>query len=184
MRFFVTLGGQEFPLDLETRTGNGRAFLARCGTGAVPLETEILSVPEQGRPALVRVDGHILRVRLGRSEPPMGGLGNARRFSSAVINGHSVKVEIETELERRARPNRVKSAALGTRVLAPMPGRVVKVNVLPDDAVLVGAPLLSIEAMKMENELLAPNLGRVARVLVKAGDTVEADQELVVIEPG
>jgi biotin carboxyl carrier protein len=65
-----------------------------------------------------------------------------------------------------------------------MPGRVVKVNVLPGDAVLVGAPLLSIEAMKMENELIAPNPGRVARVLVKAGDTVEADQELVVIEPG
>ncbi len=182
MRFFVTLGSQEFPLSLETRNGQRRAVAH--GAGAVPLEAEILSVPEQGRPALVSVDGRIFRVRLDGHERSMGGSRNAGRFTSAVINGHSMKVEIESELERRARPNRVKSAAPGTRVLAPMPGRIIKVNVVPGDAVLVGAPLLSIEAMKMENELLAPNLGRVARVLVKAGDTVEADQELVVIEPG
>jgi pyruvate carboxylase subunit B len=182
MRFFVTLGRQEFPLSLETRNGQGRAVAH--GNGGVPLEAEILSAPEQGRPALVSVDGRIFRVRLDGHERSMGGSGNAGRYASAVINGHSMNVAIESELERRARPNRVNSAASGTRVLAPMPGRVVKVNVVLGDAVLAGTPLLSIEAMKMENELLAPSLGRVARVLVKAGDTVEADQELVVIEPG
>jgi len=181
MRFFVTLGRQEFPLSLQTRNGEGRAAVAHGGNGAAPLETEILSVPEHGRPALVSVDGHIFRVRLEGQEAARGG---ARGVASAVINGQSFQAQIETELERRARPNRVKSAPPGTRVLAPMPGRIVKINVLPGDAVVVGAPLLSIEAMKMENELMAPNPGRVARVLVKAGDTVEADQELVVIEPG
>jgi biotin carboxyl carrier protein len=64
-----------------------------------------------------------------------------------------------------------------------MPGRVVKVNVRPGDVVAAGAALLGIEAMKMENELAAPIAGRVAKVAVQVGATVEADQELVVIEP-
>jgi biotin carboxyl carrier protein len=182
MRFFVTLGRQEFPLSLETRNGLRRAVAH--GDGGLPLDAEILSVSQHGRPALVSVGGQIFRVRLDEDERSRGVAGNAGRFTLAVINGQSMNVAIESELERRARPNRVKSAAPGMRVLAPMPGRIVKINVVPGDAVLVGAALLSIEAMKMENELLAPNLGRVARVLVKAGDTVEADQELVVIEPG
>jgi glutaconyl-CoA/methylmalonyl-CoA decarboxylase subunit gamma len=182
MRFFVSLGRREFPLSLETRNGAGRASVA-VSSGAA-LEAEILCASEQGRPALVSVDGHMFRVRLDGHERSLGGSGNAGRFSSAVINGHCVQLEIETELERRARPNRVKSAAAGTKVRAPMPGRVVKVDVRAGDTVLAGAPLLSIEAMKMENELMAPNPGRVARVLVSSGDTVDADQELVVIEPG
>jgi biotin carboxyl carrier protein len=63
-----------------------------------------------------------------------------------------------------------------------MPGRVVKVAVRVGDIVTAGAGLLSIEAMKMENEVQAPCDGRVVRVAVEAGTTVEADQELILIE--
>jgi biotin carboxyl carrier protein len=64
-----------------------------------------------------------------------------------------------------------------------MPGRVVKVSVRPGELVQSGQSLLSIEAMKMENELQAPNSGRVTQLRVEVGATVEADQELMLIEP-
>jgi biotin carboxyl carrier protein len=64
-----------------------------------------------------------------------------------------------------------------------MPGRIVKVNVSVGDVVAVGDPLLGIEAMKMENELLSPSAGKISKLNVQVGAIVEADQELIVIEP-
>jgi biotin carboxyl carrier protein len=90
---------------------------------------------------------------------------------------------IESELERRSRPARSRTAASGARIGAPMPGRIVKVAVRVGDVVAAGTGLLSIEAMKMENEVQAPCDGRVVRVSAEAGATVEADQELILIEP-
>jgi biotin carboxyl carrier protein len=59
-------------------------------------------------------------------------------------------------------------------IKAPMPGRVIRVLVAEGDAVPVDAPLLIVEAMKMENEVHAPTAGVVRHVWVAAGDTVEA----------
>jgi biotin carboxyl carrier protein len=113
--------------------------------------------------------------------------GTASRSSGeprrAIINGRQLELRLETELERRARPNRNTAAASSSRVVAPMPGRIVKVDVKPGDIVDAGAPLLGIEAMKMENELFAPSAGRVTKLTVQVGSIVEADQELIVIEP-
>jgi biotin carboxyl carrier protein len=94
-----------------------------------------------------------------------------------------MRVSLETEIERRARPIRDKSVARRATVVAPMPGRVVKLSVAVGDVVAVGTPLLGIEAMKMENELLSSASGRVTKIGVQTGDNVEADQELLVIEP-
>lgn len=58
---------------------------------------------------------------------------------------------------------------------APMPGSVVAVHVADGDAVAAGDPLVSIEAMKMEHQVLAPHDG-VVRLLVAVGDQVRRDQ--------
>lgn len=58
-------------------------------------------------------------------------------------------------------------------VRAPMPGRVTAVLVQEGQKVEAGAPLLVVEAMKMENELRAPQAGVVAELKAVAGDTVE-----------
>jgi biotin carboxyl carrier protein len=68
------------------------------------------------------------------------------------------------------------------RILAPMPGRVVRVLVGPGDDVEARQPVLVIEAMKMENELRSPRAGRVKDVAVEQGASVEAGRVLVVIE--
>lgn len=70
------------------------------------------------------------------------------------------------------------------RLLAPMPGKVVKVLVKPGDAVQARQPLVVIEAMKMENELRAGRAGRVAEIAVRDGQSVEAGVLLAVIADG
>lgn len=62
---------------------------------------------------------------------------------------------------------------------APMPGRVVAVHVRAGDEVAAGAPLVVVEAMKMQNELLSPCAGSVRAVPVNEGDAVERGAVLV-----
>ena len=67
-------------------------------------------------------------------------------------------------------------------IVAPMPGRIVKVLVKPNERVSARQPLVVVEAMKMENELRAPRGGTVAEVRVSEGASVEANAVLVVLE--
>ena len=65
------------------------------------------------------------------------------------------------------------------KVNAPMPGKILKVNVNAGAAVKKGDVLLVLEAMKMENEFCAPQDGTVATVECAAGDSVESGKVLV-----
>lgn len=64
-----------------------------------------------------------------------------------------------------------------------MPGRVVRVLVDVGEAVTKGQPLVTVEAMKMENELKAPRDGKVKKILVSAGSLVESKATLIELEP-
>jgi|SRR5436190_7078714 len=68
------------------------------------------------------------------------------------------------------------------RVVAPMPGKVIRVAVAAGDSVRAGQPLVVVEAMKMENELRAGRDGTVADVPAREGMLVEAGTLLVVIQ--
>ena len=70
----------------------------------------------------------------------------------------------------------------GGAVLAPMSGKVLRVLVALGEPVAAGAPLLVLEAMKMENEVRAPRPGRVAALPAAAGATVRGGEVLVVLE--
>ena len=72
-------------------------------------------------------------------------------------------------------------AATG-RLTAPMPGRVIAVSTSAGARVERGAPLLVMEAMKMEHAIVAPADGVVAEVLFGVGDQVEEGAELVRFE--
>ncbi|HEV8655334.1 MAG TPA: biotin/lipoyl-containing protein [Candidatus Limnocylindria bacterium] len=86
--------------------------------------------------------------------------------------------------ERAAAAARGASAARGGRheLRAPMPGLLKTVHVAEGDVVERDAPLVTLEAMKMENELLAPARGRVVRLAAGAGTKVEGGAMLVVLE--
>ena len=68
------------------------------------------------------------------------------------------------------------------RVVAPMPGKVVRVLVAPGAEIKARQGLVVVEAMKMENELTSPRAGRIKQIAVEEGMSVEAGRLLAVIE--
>ena len=74
--------------------------------------------------------------------------------------------------------------ALGEGALiAPMPGKVIKLTVAEGAAVAAGDVLIVLEAMKMEHELIAPSAGTLTQLRVAVGEQVEAGAPLAIVEP-
>ncbi len=93
-------------------------------------------------------------------------------------------VEDAARADLRARATRLRDATGRhgpTEVRAIIPGRVASMGVTQGDQVEMGQRLLSVEAMKMENEVRSPRAGTVERVAVAVGGTVELGDVLVVI---
>ncbi len=74
------------------------------------------------------------------------------------------------------------SAHAGGQLTAPMPGKIIAVQVKPGDSVRAGQPLMVMEAMKMEHTIAASAAGKVASVLFQPGDQVAEGAELIKME--
>jgi biotin carboxyl carrier protein len=94
------------------------------------------------------------------------------------------RVSVESERGRLLRRYARSTGESGARleVHAPMPAMVVKLEVDVGDEVRAGQPLIVLEAMKMENELLASGSGRVKAVYAIAGKAVEKGELLLLLE--
>lgn len=68
------------------------------------------------------------------------------------------------------------------KVNAPMIGKIVKILVKLGDKVAVNAPVLTLEAMKMEMPVTAPVAGTIKEIKVAPEQTVESDTVLAIIE--
>ncbi len=105
----------------------------------------------------------------------------ARAIGASVhVNGRRFTAEMYDPRDRSQKS----SAALGTgrqSIVAPMPGKVIRVLVREGDAVEAGQGLVVVEAMKMQNEMKALRAGHVVEVIAKDGDTVGAGDTLVVL---
>jgi acetyl/propionyl-CoA carboxylase alpha subunit len=103
---------------------------------------------------------------------------------TVTLRGRRIPVTVRTWRERVLAE--AESAASGPdgpiEVRATLPGLVVAVAVEAGDEVAEGSRLLTIEAMKMQNEVRAPRAGRVASVTVAAGQAVAAGTPLLRIE--
>ena len=67
-------------------------------------------------------------------------------------------------------------------MVSPIQGQVTNVKVKPGDKVQKGDVLLSIEAMKLENEVVSPFEGQVSEILVTKGQNVKANDVVITIE--
>lgn len=65
---------------------------------------------------------------------------------------------------------------------APMPGLVLKILVREGDVVAKGAPLLILEAMKMEHQIVAPRDGEIAGINCREGELVQPGVELITLK--
>jgi acetyl/propionyl-CoA carboxylase alpha subunit len=150
----------EEPVHVTYRLGRG-GHLTVDGT-PVPV-----SVVAAGPDAVVLDDDGIRRTfRVGRA-------GDRR-----VVDADDGHVTFGV-LPRHPEPG---SAALAGSLVAPMPGHVLRVLVAAGDAVTAGQPLVVVEAMKMEHQVLAPAEGTVAAVHVAAGEQVDTGQVLLQME--
>ena len=73
------------------------------------------------------------------------------------------------------------STAEGAKVVCPMPGTILSVNVQNGQSVKAGQVMFVLEAMKMENDIVAPQDGTVKQILVTKGASVDTDAVLAII---
>ena len=101
------------------------------------------------------------------------------------VGGRSVAIRIALppDVDTAARHAAAHRHVAGeTELTAPMPGSVIAVHATLGDAIEAGAPLVTLEAMKMEHVVAAPSGGTVVELLVQAGDQVTRGQMLAIVE--
>ncbi len=96
----------------------------------------------------------------------------------------SVRFPVEVRDPRSLRSRRAAAGALEgpAKLVAPMPGKVVRLILREKDEVEAGHGILVVEAMKMQNELKSPKKGVVSKLLVKEGAAVNAGDVLAIVE--
>ena len=99
-----------------------------------------------------------------------------------AIGGTRYSVEVRDPRSWRTRRGRSRGQEGPKKIVAPMPGKVVRLIAEAGAEVELGAGVIVIEAMKMQNELKSPKKGKVVKILAAEGDAVNAGDALAVIE--
>ena len=98
------------------------------------------------------------------------------------IRGRNYAVTIVDPKRLRSGQNSDRHDHGVAEILAPMPGKVVRVQLEAGANVEKGAGVVVVEAMKMQNEMKSPRAGVVVAINVQPGDTVNAGDVLAVVE--
>ncbi|MGA2960732.1 MAG: biotin/lipoyl-containing protein [Candidatus Korobacteraceae bacterium] len=96
----------------------------------------------------------------------------------------SERFEAEVRDPRSLRSRRA-SAGVGEgpqKILAPMPGKVVRLMVAEKNEVEAGQGILVVEAMKMQNEIKSPKKGVVQKIMVAEGSRVNPGDTMAIVE--
>ena len=99
-----------------------------------------------------------------------------------VVGGLRFPTQIRDPRSLRSRRGADSGAEGVKKIVAPMPGKVVRILAQPGTAVEHGQGVIVIEAMKMQNELKSPKKGIVKKLTVHEGAAVEAGQSLAEVE--
>ncbi len=150
-----------------------------------------LRIAVDGRERDVSVDGEPPDVRVtvdGRAVPVRVAVEGTS--ATAEVGGRRIRLDFGGGVRIDGGPREVRvtwlpdealggAEAMVVDVRPPMPGRIVKVLAKVGETVRRGAPLVVLEAMKMQNEIPAPRSGAVLEVRVREGDAVAANDVLV-----
>jgi len=100
------------------------------------------------------------------------------------VNGVEYKYSLESIFSyiRRGMINTDANKLDANNIIAPMPGKIVDIFLAEGDLVNVGEPILSLEAMKMQNEITATCNGVIRKIRVQIGQSVMKDELLVEIQ--
>jgi biotin carboxyl carrier protein len=164
MLYDVTIDGKNYRLDLNR--AEGRWF---CRLNGQELEVDAL---------LTRKD--VLSLRIGNLAYEIKSERVARDLHLWVGSTRfAAEVRDPRSLRGRARSGDDQGPK---KIVAPMPGKVVRLLVHDGDEVEQGAGVAVVEAMKMQNEIKSPKKGSVQKILVSEGAAVNAGDVLAIIE--
>jgi biotin carboxyl carrier protein len=168
MKLTAELENEKYALDIRR---DGDRVVAELDGRRYEL---VLREPEAGIYLLI-AGGHVYECRVERDAS-----------ESALVHVHTRDRTYPVTLTDPKRLRTAQSAAAqadgSAQIVAPMPGKVVRVLVEQGAPVEAGQGLLVVEAMKMQNEMKSPRDGRVAELHTSAGATVNAGDLLAVIE--
>ena len=125
--------------------------------------------------------------------------GFDENIAKVEVNGTAYDVEVQKELKIPKTPTLVRAESpkptsreskiprnitqtTNVAIKAPLPGTIISVLVKQGEKVSMGQKLLTMEAMKMENNVLSEKNGTIRVINVKPGDTVAQNDVLIEIE--
>jgi biotin carboxyl carrier protein len=166
MKFDVRIAGKARTVELERDADGWRISVdgTLLDADATEIAPNIFSVVLNGQ-------SHEIRV----APQPDGTL-------TLQTSNHEFTAEFTDPRAWRGRRHGAIEAAGRQQILAPMPGKVVRLLVQPGEKVQAGQGVLVVEAMKMQNEVRSPKTGSVERLLVQEGQPVNAGQVLAWID--
>jgi biotin carboxyl carrier protein len=164
----VQVGERIAKVELVSQNGNN---LTISVDGKV-YETDIIMV-ERGVYSII-LDGRSYNVELIETNGP-------KKYSvNTIFNSYDVEIlDAESKyLKSRKRVDDLED----TVISSPMPGKVVRILCRPGDEVKAGETVIIVSAMKMESEYKVRKDRVIKEIKVKEGDTVSANQPLIIIE--
>jgi biotin carboxyl carrier protein len=168
MRLAIELEGQTHDVEL-VRVGQ----ILRCYVDGKALEADAVELA----PGIysILMDGKSLEVRVEpRAETAAIGL-------RLTVGGREYSAEVRDPRHWRRHRGVAAEAEGRQQVLAPMPGKIIRVLVKAGDSVEMKQGLLVVEAMKMQNEIRSPKSGTVERLMATEGQAVNTGEVLAII---
>jgi len=168
MKLAIEFGEKTRTIEIgsEAAGANGRVLYAVDGRA---IEADAIEVAPGTYSILI--GGNSFEARVERD-------GAAMRIT---VGGHEYAARIHDPRQWRRNRGATAEAEGRQNVIAPMPGKVVRVLVRAGEAVEAGKGVVVVEAMKMQNEVRSPKSGKVERVLISEGQTVAAGEVLAIV---
>lgn len=165
MVYDVIVSGKPHRLELERLDAGWRCRLdgEEIRVDAVLPRRDVLSLI---------VDGQAYEIKREQTAADLHLWVGSRRFA----------VELRDPRSLRSRQGRAVDDKGPKRILAPMPGRVVRLLVEEQAQVEAGQGIVVVEAMKMQNEIKSPKKGIVKKMVAAAGAAVNAGDVLAIVE--
>ncbi len=143
-----------------------------------------------------KVNGKVINVKIAEDESGFGYiLYKNKKYNVQILdknqnkyhillNGVSYFFTVETPIsfKRRKYLDKNKESSKIEMILAPMPGKIVEILVEEGDKIKAGEPVLTLEAMKMQNEIVSHVEGTVKKIQVKPDDSVMKEDILIEME--
>jgi acetyl/propionyl-CoA carboxylase alpha subunit len=128
------------------------------------------------------VGAYVLIAQAAVFDCRVAGRPDAGKSIGVIVGATQYSVTLIDPKRLRGASDAVAHADEAARIVAPMPGKVVRVLVNVGDRIEAGAGIVVVEAMKMQNEMKSPKAGTVVGLNVDVGATVNAGDVLAVVE--